>query len=112
LSIKIVTDISSEQLRVIEKMKSLSEVKFAEVKDKTFQIIRVVELLCEVCQQSMRKKEKKIRNLHFASSVDLQSLVDRSKAHDRAEIDIDNLRIYFYDHDFPGDVHNGCIEKL
>jgi hypothetical protein len=46
------------------------------------------------------------------SNADLLGLLDRARAHDRAEIDVENGKVYFYDHDFPGDVHPECIEKL
>ena len=92
--------------------KNLSEVTFEELKGKTFEVIRVVELLCEVCQKPLNVKEKLLRTTELVSNEDYQNLLDRARVHDRAEVDVENCRIYFYDHDFPGDIHTECIEKL
>jgi hypothetical protein len=75
--------------------KDLKEIKFEELRGKCFELIRVVEMLCEVCQKPLSTKEKSLRTVH-----------------DRAEVDVEKSRIYFYDHDFPGDIHPECIEKL
>ena len=92
--------------------KNLTEVTFEELKGKTFEVIRVVELLCEVCQKPLNVKEKLLRKIELASNEDYLNLLDRARVHDRAEVDVENFRIYFYDHDFPGDIHTECIEKL
>jgi len=92
--------------------RSLSEVKFEEFKDKSFEIILIVEMLCEVCEKPLRMKDKFLRKIQILSREDYRNLRDRAKVHDRVEIDVENSRIYFYDHDFPGDVHPECIEKL
>jgi hypothetical protein len=92
--------------------KNLSETKFEELKGKTFELIQAVEMLCEVCKKPISTKEKLLRKVQFSSKADLSNLLDRATAHDRAEVDVKNGRIYFYDHDFPGDIHPECIEKL
>jgi len=92
--------------------KNLSEAKFDELKGKSFEIIRVVEMLCEVCEKPLSKKEKFLRKTLILSKEDFQNLLNRAAVHDRAEVDIEKGKIYFYDHDFPGDVHPECIEKL
>lgn len=92
--------------------KSLLEVRFEEVKDKGFEVILVVEMLCEVCGKPLGTREKFLRRIHISNREDYQNLLDRSRAHDRAEVDLEGGRIYFYDHDFPGDVHPECLEKL
>ena len=92
--------------------KSLSEVKFEELKGKSFEIIRVVEMLCEVCEKPLSTKEKFLRKIQILSKEDYQSLLNRAMVHDRVEVDVENGKIYLYDHDFPGDIHPGCIEKL
>jgi len=92
--------------------KNLTEVTFEELKGKTFEVIRAVELLCEVCQKPLNVKEKLLRKIEFVSNEDFQNLLDRARVHDRDEVDVENCRIYFYDHDFPGDIHTECIEKL
>ena len=92
--------------------KNLSEAKFEELKGKSFEIIRVVEMLCEVCEKPLSKKEKFLRKTLILSKEDFQNLLNRAAVHDRAEVDVEKGKIYFYDHDFPGDVHPECIEKL
>lgn len=92
--------------------RNLAEVTFEELRGSTFEVIRVVELLCEVCQKPLNVKEKFVRTIQLVGSVDYQNLLDRASVHDRAEIDAENGKIYFYDHDFPGDIHTECIEKL
>ena len=92
--------------------RSLSEVKFEELKNKSFELILVVEMLCEVCEKSLGAKEKLLRKIQILSREDYLNLLNKASVHDRAEVDVENGRIYFYDHDFPGDVHPECIEKL
>lgn len=92
--------------------KNLSEVKFEEFKGKSFELVRVIEMLCEVCEKPLRLKEKLLTRTKISSFEDYQKLLDRAGVHDRVEVDIENEKIYFYDHDFPGDVHPDCIEKL
>jgi len=91
---------------------SLSEVKFEELKGKSFELILIVEMLCEVCREPLGTKEKTLRKTQILSKEDYQNLLDRATVHDRAEVDVENSKIYFYDHDFPGVVHPECIEKL
>ena len=92
--------------------KSLSEVKFEELKGKSFELISIVEMLCEICQKPLDKREKSLRKIQILSKEDHQNLLNRATVHDRVEVDTENNKIYLYDHDFPGDVHPECIEKL
>ena len=92
--------------------KSLPEVKFEELKGKSFELISIVEMLCEVCEKPLSMKEKFLRKTLILSKEDYQNLLNRATVHDRVEVDIENGKIYFYDHDFPGDVHPECIEGL
>jgi DNA polymerase elongation subunit (family B) len=92
--------------------KNLKEVKLEELKGKTFELIRVVEMLCEVCQKPLSTKEKLLRKIQITTNEEYQNLLDRATVHDRAEADLENSKIYFYDHDFPGDIHPECVEKL
>lgn len=92
--------------------KNLSEVRFDELKGKNFEIIRIVEMLCEVCGKPLDAKERAVRETVILSKEDFQNLLNRAAVHDRAEVDVEKGKIYFYDHDFPGDVHAECIEKL
>lgn len=93
-------------------MKNLSDATFEELKDKNFEVIRVVEMLCEVCQKPMSTKEKSLRKIQISTKEDCENLHNKALIHDRAKIDTEKGKIYFYDHDFPGDVHPECIEKL
>jgi len=92
--------------------RSLSEVKFEELKGKSFELIRVVEMLCEVCEKPLGIKEKLVRKIQILSEKDYQNLLRRATVHDRVEVDVENSKIHLYDHDFPGDIHPECIEKL
>lgn len=89
--------------------KSLSEVKFEDMKGKDFELILVVEMLCEVCEKPLGTREKILRRTQILSREDYQNLLNRATVHDRVEVDVENSKIYFYDHDFPGDVHSECI---
>ena len=93
-------------------MKNLQEVSIIELQGKTFEIIHVIEMLCEVCERQLGKKEKSLRTIQIMTEEDYRNLLERASAHERAEIDVENCKIYFYDHDFPGDIHAECIEKL
>ena len=92
--------------------KSLSEVSFDQVKGKSFELINIIELLCELCEKPLRVKEKPLKKIYLSNPKDYTNLTNRARVHDRAEVDIENRKIYFYDHDFPGDIHQDCIEKL
>ena len=60
----------------------------------------------------MDTKEKAIKTIHISDRRDYDNLLMRVKVYDRAEVDIENNKIYFHNHDYPGDVHPTCIEKL
>jgi len=92
--------------------RDLSGVKFEELKGKSFELILIVEMLCEVCEKPLRTREKFLRKTQILSKEDYENLLNRATVHDRVEVDVENSKIYFYDHDFPGDVHPECIEKL
>ncbi len=84
----------------------------AELQGKTFEIILVIESLCEVCERPLDTQEKFMRNVWIETREDFEKLLIRAGTHSRAEIDAENFKIYFYDRSFPGDVHPVCIEKL
>ena len=92
--------------------RSISEVKFEEMRDKTFELVTLIEMLCEVCQKPLGTKQKTKRKIRILTEEDYRNLLRRSAIHDRAEIDLEQNKIFFYDHDFPGDVHAECVEKL
>ncbi len=92
--------------------KALSTVEYEEMKDKTFTIIRVVEKLCEVCDKPLRTEEKIVKTVQITDYESYSNLLTRQRAHDRVEVDLNENKIYLYHHDYPGDVHKECIEKL
>jgi len=92
--------------------KALREAKFEEMKNKTFKVIRVTERLCELCDGIIDTKERVLRKIRISDRSCHENLLTRSKAYDRAEVDLENAIIYFYDHDYLGDVHPSCVEKL
>ncbi len=93
-------------------LKSLSDVEFEELKDKNFELISIIEMLCELCQKPLNAKSKFLRKIQISTQEDYNNFVSRAQIHDRVEIDIEKCKIYLYDHDFPGDIHPECIEKL
>ncbi len=90
----------------------MSAVSFEEMKGKTFTEIRVTEKLCEVCDKPIRAEEKVLKTIVIADYDTYSNLFTRQRAHDRVEVDLEENKIYLYHHDYPGDVHPGCIEKL
>ena len=92
--------------------KPLSSVEFDEMKGKTFTEIRVDEKLCEVCDKPIRTEEKTLKTVQIIDYNSYSNLLTRQRAHDRVEVDLEENKIYVYHHDYPGEVHPGCIEKL
>jgi len=90
----------------------LSTVDYEEMKDKMFTLIRVVEKLCEVCDKPLRSEEKTLKTIKLSDYNSYANLMTRQRAHDRVEVDLEENKIYLYRHDYPGDIHPGCIEKL
>jgi hypothetical protein len=92
--------------------KSLLETKFEELKGKSFELVHIVEMLCEICEKPITAKEKVLRKIEILSKDELEILLNKGSVHDRAEVDVENGKIWFYDHDFPGDVHPECLERM
>ncbi len=92
--------------------RALSTVEYGEMKDKTFTEIRVDEKLCEVCDKPLRTVEKTIKTIQISDYNSYSNLMTRQRAHDRVEVDLEENKIYVYHHDYPGEVHPDCIEKL
>jgi hypothetical protein len=92
--------------------KSLGLIAFPDVKGKMFEIILVTEKLCEICEKTLSIQEKSLRKVTIETRDDFEKLLLRAGVHHHAEIDLENLKIYFYDRSFPGDVHPECIEKF
>ena len=92
--------------------KNLGLITLGEVQGKTFEVILVTEKLCEVCEKPLTIDEKTLRKIQIETQEDFEKLLLRAGAHSHAKIDVENLKIYFYDRNFPGDVHPECIENL
>ena len=92
--------------------KALSTVEYAEMEGKIFTEIRVEEKLCEVCSKPLRTVEKKLKTVQISNYNDFSNLLTQKRAHDRVEVDLEVNKIYVYHHDYPGEVHPSCIEKL
>jgi len=92
--------------------KAMQTVKFEEMEKRTFEVTLITERLCEICDKPIDTKEKTLKTIHISDRRDYDNLLTRAKVYDRVEVDIENNKIYFYNHDYPGDVHPGCIEKL
>lgn len=90
----------------------MSSVEFDDMKGKTFTEIRVDEKLCEVCDKPLRAEEKTLKTVQITDYSSYSNLLTRQRAHDRVEVDLEENKIYVYHHDYPGEVHPGCIEKL
>lgn len=92
--------------------KTLDTVTFEEMKDKTFTVIQVTQKLCEFCEKPLRTEERAVKTVRILDYNDYTNLQMRSRAHDRVEVDLEENKIYLYHHDYPGDVHPNCVEKL
>ena len=92
--------------------KAVQTVKFKEMENKTFEVTLITERLCEICDKAIDTKEKTLKTIHISDRRDYDHLLMRVKIYDRAEVDIENNKIYFHNHDYPGDIHPSCIEKL
>lgn len=90
----------------------MSSIEFDDMKGKTFTEIRVDEKLCEVCDKPIRTEEKTLKTIEITDYNSYSNLLTRQRAHDRVEVDLEENKIYVYHHDYPGEVHPGCIEKL
>ena len=92
--------------------KKLGLATLAELQGKNFDIILIIERLCEICEKPLDTQEKFLRKVRTETREDFEKLLIRGGAHGHAEIDVENMKIYFFDRSFPGDVHPDCIEKL
>ena len=89
--------------------KNLGLATLSELQGKNFDIIIVIERLCEICEKPLVTQEKFLRNVRTETREDFEKLLIRGGAHSRAEIDVENCEIYFIDQSFPGDVHPECM---
>lgn len=90
----------------------MSSVDYEEMKGKTFTEVRVDEKLCEVCDKPLRSVETVLKTVQITDYNSYSNLLTRQRAHDRVEVDLEENKIYVYHHDYPGDIHPECVEKL
>ncbi|MFQ5761460.1 MAG: hypothetical protein ACE5PO_00355 [Candidatus Bathyarchaeia archaeon] len=83
---------------------------YEDAKNKTFEVIQVIENLCEFCRKAVNTEEKKVRELTISSKKDFEDLLTRSTAHDTVEIDIEGKRIYLLDRRYPVVFHASCLK--
>jgi hypothetical protein len=81
------------------------------MKNKSFQVVQVIHKLCEFCDKPLRTEERPVRVLKISNLDDYNNLFIRARAHDHTEVDVERCKIYFYDHDYPGEAHPECVEK-
>jgi hypothetical protein len=89
----------------------LLQVKFEEMKNRSFEVVLVLQKLCEFCDKPIRTEERIARTINILDVNDYNNLFVRARAHDRVEVNVESGRIYFYDHDYPGDAHQECVEE-
>jgi len=89
----------------------LAEAEFEELRDKRFRLFLLVEMLCEVCEKPLDTRKNPVGEVLISNREDHEKLLKRAGVHDRAEVDLEKREVYFYDHDFPGDVHPQCLER-
>jgi len=82
------------------------------MENREFKVFLITEQLCELCGKPMEKKEKMLRKVRVSDLDDYKNMLTRARIYDRAEVDLETNEVHFYDHNYPGDVHPGCIEKL
>ena len=92
--------------------KELSEAKFDEMKSRRFEVVRVTERLCEVCSRAINIEEHVLREVYVSDETDYANLLARSRIYDRAEVDLQEGKIYLHDHDYRGEAHPRCLESL
>mgnify|MGYP001036736980 CR=1 FL=1 len=91
--------------------RALETVKFEEMRNKTFEVVRVVEKLCELCGKPLYTEERRVKAIQISSYKDYDNLMIRARAHDSVNVDLERNEIYLFDHDYPGDIHPACIEE-
>ena len=89
----------------------LTEAEFEELRDRRFRLFLSVEMLCEVCEKPLDTRKNLAGEALISNREDHEKLLKRAGVHDRAEVDLEKREVYFYDHDFPGDVHPQCLER-
>lgn len=90
---------------------NVRDTTFAQMKGRILDMIQITENLCEFCRQPVSSDEVRGRVIMISTFDDHHSLVSRAAAHDRVEVDIEENRVYVYDHAFPCVFHAECLKK-
>jgi len=90
---------------------NVRETSFPQMKGRTFETVHVIDNLCEFCRQPVSTDEARGKAVTISSFDDHHSLLARAAAHDRVEVDLEENRIYVYDHAYPCVFHMECLKK-
>ncbi len=90
---------------------NIRDTSFPQLKDRTFEMVKVVDNLCEFCRRPVSTEETRGRLVTISTYDDHHSLLSRAAAHDRVEVDFAENRIYVFDHAFPCVFHAECLGK-
>ena len=90
---------------------NIRETSFPQMKGRTFEIVNVLDNLCEFCRQPVSTDETRGKAITVSSYSDHHSLLARAAAHDRVEVDLEDSRIYIFDHAFPCVFHPECLNR-
>jgi len=90
---------------------NIRETSFPQMKGRTFEMVKVVDNLCEFCRQPVSTDEAKGGVITLFTYNDHHSLLSRAAAHDRVEVDLQENRIYLFDHAFPCVFHHECLKR-
>jgi len=81
------------------------------MKGRTLETVQVIDNLCEFCRKPVSVEESRGKVTTISTFNDHHSLVARAAAHDRVEVDLDENRIYVYDHRYPCVFHAECLKR-
>jgi len=90
---------------------NVRETSFVQMKGRTFEVVKVVDNLCEFCRQPVSTDEAGGKVITISTYNDHHSLLAKSAAHDRVEVDLEGNRIYIFDHAYPCVFHPECLTK-
>jgi hypothetical protein len=77
-------------------LKNLQETKLEDLQGRTSEIIRVLEMLCEVCEKPLDRKEKPLGAVQILNREDCQNLLERAQVHERAEIEVEKRALSLF----------------
>lgn len=90
---------------------NIRDTSFPQMKGRRFEIVKVIDNLCEFCRQPVSTDEAKGEVITISTYNDHHSLLSRAAAHDRVEVDFQENRIYVFDHAYPCTFHPECLKR-